>query len=312
MLRFGVLILGVSAVLASQERPAFAQLTAAQESELAQLDAVATAMGSLDSWIGNRPALAAEVLLTEEHFVAFANAKLVQHKDADKSTLFGQKLQDRVKQLQTGLTRWQSSKERFLKSAPKSIIGTITRLQRTVDKTTKASSVRTYASIVDSGMNQMQGQLKVLKACDGLSDDIKQQLAKLNTGMQTIEENYAAELRKARRIPRDSYRNDDRESLVAAVKEHWGKDFPKQTEVLQVLFLKGYWQRVYGATWNAGKKSLEVLDREYLPVLVVTGTGEGVATLTPYELQRTTKSDSIENGQATGERAWDVERSALK
>ncbi|MEM6364395.1 MAG: hypothetical protein AAF745_08210 [Planctomycetota bacterium] len=226
--------------------PAMAQ-SGATASELAKMDAAATMLGSIGSWIRNEPEAAIDAFVQHDAVKRYALSARENHSSTSRG-----RIKDRMAQLASGLDAWDDAIERLHREAPQQIATELKRQRDAVARYKKSKYSRPSSfAYIPKNVWKTKDKLAVLTASGFDTTALIAEQNQVQTDVfALIASMDPAQLAKSNGRIRDGYKQSDRSSIEAYVNGHWADSSPgKPAEA--IVMPSQAWSRTYSAKANA-------------------------------------------------------------
>ncbi|MEM6468501.1 MAG: hypothetical protein AAF802_02950 [Planctomycetota bacterium] len=273
----------------------------ASEPQLANIDAAATMLGSIGSWIQNEPEAAIHAFKQHKAIESF-----VRNQRASGSLRSGGRLQDRMAQIDAGLKSWDDAVERFHRDAPKQIATELKRQSDAVARYQKSRYPRPSSfAYIPKTVWKTKNKLDVLTASGFDTKDLVAEQQRVQREVLSLVATLDPEqLAKSNGAVRDRYQRGDRESIEGFVKQQWAKRHGSGHSN-GVIMPDQSWSTTYSAHATTATGKVLPCQIERMTVYVAVPKSDTVTRLHPMRLQRATNGISE---IATNEFAFDVLR----
>jgi len=258
-------------------------LTRAQAIELATLDAVATMVGSTQSWIRNEPEAAIHLFSQQKEMLSYLNAKRQQYSGQSASG----RIADRIKQLEQSIKHWNDTIPRYKAETPKQIATELKRQRDAVARYKKAKRPRPSSfTYIPKTVWETKNKLDVLTASRVDTKDLQQEQKEVQKLVHDLLNAMdVAELAKSTNTPRDAYARDDRAAIEQFVSTVWKTQHPDLV-AHRIVMPAQSWSNTYGATVDETSKKIIPREIDRMTVYVMVKNEGEVATLYPVRLMR--------------------------
>ena len=168
-----------------------------EQIELAELDAAATMMGSIQSWINGETEAAIHAFQQREEIQAYLEGKSKEHQAVTRG-----RIADRMSQIKSGLRHWNDVVPRFQTKMPQQIASELKRQRTAVERYRKAKTPRpsSFAYVPKSAW-ATKDKLDMLAASGYDTTKLEDELKEVHSlVLELASEIPVAALAKSRRI----------------------------------------------------------------------------------------------------------------
>ena len=273
------------------------------EQELAELDAVATMLGSIRSWIGNEREAAMNAFAQYDHVRRYLDGKLKLY--ADQSARVG-RIRDRVAALERGIKDWEQTVPKYQTDQSKQIATELKRQRDAVERYKKSKSPRPSSfAYIPKTVWQTKDKLDVLTASGVDTKDLRAEQAEVQRMvLELLASLDADEIAKKNGYVRDGYKQSDRNQIEQFVRSVWPK-VGSSGAIKQVIMPDQSWSNTYSARLDVSSSRIVPFEVERMTVYVATERTEEIRTLHPIRLMR-------EHYRGSGKRMGSVTPGAIQ
>lgn len=257
----------------------------AGDTNLDGIDAAATMLGSIRSWMSNEP----EAAIHAFHQHAAINDFVLRQRGAYGLTSGG-RLQDRMAQIDSGLESWDDAVQRFQLEAPKQIATELRRQSNAVARYKKSKSPRPSSfAYIPKTVWKTRDKLDVLAASGFDTADLVAEQERVQQEVLALVASMDVEqLAKSNGSVRDRYRRDDRASIEAFVEQQWSRAHP-DLPATELIMPSQSWSKTYSAQVDPKTGSVSSFEVARMTIYVATSKSDTVRRLHPMRLRRTAK-----------------------
>jgi hypothetical protein len=253
--------------------------------ELADMDAAATMLGSIRSWVDNEPEAAIAAFENYERIRQFVDQKHQQYSGAAGATVH--RSGDRVKAIESGLKAWEEFLPKYHEKQPKQIATELKRQRGAVERYKKSKSPRPSSfAYIPKTVWQTKDRLDVLTASGVDTTELQAEQAEVQAMVLELLATLDVEtIAKKNSIVRDAYKQADRPSIESCVTEHWCASNPDQA-IARIVMPKSSWSNTYSARFDDGSNKVVADEVDRMTVYVATRKSDSILTLHPVRLMR--------------------------
>lgn len=264
--------------------------------ELAEMDAAATMLGSIRSWVGSDPEAAIAAFENYEQIRQYVDQKHAQYSGANGSSVH--RSGDRVKAIESGIKTWEEFLAKYHTKQPKQIATELKRQRDAVSRYKKSKSPRPGSfAYIPKTVWQTKDRLDVLTASGFDTKDLQAEQKEVQALVLDLLATLDVEtIAKKNGYVRDAYKQADRSSTESIVRQHWSTANPNQA-IAKIVMPKSSWSHTYSARYDEGTRKVVPDEIDRMTVYVATRKSDGIVTLNPVRLMR---SNPKVNGKRLG------------
>lgn len=288
---------------------AFAQRNASAAAELAEMDAAATMLGSIRSWVNGEPEAAIQAFREYKNIRRYVDSKYGQYAGAtangtqtatDRQSL--DRSGDRVKQIASGIKAWEEFVPSYREKQPQQIATELKRQRDAVERYRKSKSPRPGSfAYIPKTVWQTKDKLDVLTASGVDTAELQKEQKEVQSMVLDLLNELETEVIASKNgYVRDAYKANDRASIEDFVRSEWHNSHPTQT-IERIVMPKQSWSNTYSARTDSKSGRVVPFEVDRITVYVATKKFDSVFTLNPVRLMR-------ENYRVNGQRIGRVGR----
>jgi len=273
---FPLALLAVSSNALAQTDPA---------TELAEMDAAATMLGSIRSWVGSEPEAAIAAFQNYEQVRQYADQEHGQYSGGAGSAIA--RSADRVKAFESGIKAWEEFLIQYHEKQPKQIATELARQRKAVDRYKKSKSSRPSSfAYIPKTVWQTKDKLDVLTASGVNTTELQAEQQKVQAMVLQLLESLDVEaIAKKNGSVRDAYKHADRATVEAVATQHWQKTYPDNA-IVKIVMPNSSWSNTYSARFDEVSATVVPAEVDRMTVYVATRKSESILTLHPIRLAR--------------------------
>lgn len=258
--------------------------------ELAEMDAAATMLGSIRSWVGSDPEAAISAFENYEHVRQYVDQKRAQYAGANGRSA------DRMKAIESGSKTWDEFLEKYHTKQPNQIATELKRQRDAVLRYKKSKSPRPGSfAYIPKTVWQTKDRLDVLTASGANTKDLQAEQKEVQTMVLDLLATLDVEtIAKKNGYVRDAYKQSDRSSIEAIARQQWSTANP-DLAIAKIVMPKSSWSHTYSARFDNSSHKVVPYEVDRITVYVATRKSDGILTLNPIRLMR-------ENQKVNGKR----------
>ena len=253
------------------------------QGELAKLDAAATMLGSIRSWVNSEPEAAIHAFREYEHIRRYLEAKYGHYQGSPQAARIG----DRMKAIESGVEIWEEFVPKYRANQPKQIAAELKRQRDAVARYKKSKSPRPSSfAYIPKTVWQTKNKLDVLTSSGVDTEELRAEQQEVQSLvlklLATLDDEQIA---KKNGYVRDAYKRPDRDRIEEVVRKAWSNSHPELT-ASRIVMPQSSWANTYAA--RTDQKSGEVVpyEVERMTVYVACEKTDSILTLHPIRLMR--------------------------
>lgn len=250
--------------------------------ELAEMDAAATMLGSIRSWVGSDPEAAIAAFENYEHIRHYVDQKHAQYAGSNGRSA------DRVKAIESGIKTWEEFLAKYHTKQPKQIATELKRQRDAVLRYKKSKSPRPGSfAYIPKTVWQTKDRLDVLTASGFDTKDLHTEQKAVQTMVLDLLATLDVEIiARKNGYVRDAYKQADRSSIETVARQQWSTANPDQA-IVKIVMPKSSWSHTYSARYDESSRSVVPEEIDRMTVYVAIRKSDGIVTLNPIRLMRT-------------------------
>jgi hypothetical protein len=258
-----------------------AQAQLSPTNELAEMDAAATMLGSIRSWVNSDPEAAIAAFENYERVRQYVDQKHAQYAGSNGRSA------DRAKAIESGIKAWEEFLTKYHAKQPKQIATELKRQRKAVLRYKKSKSPRPSSfAYIPKTVWQTKDRLDVLTASGADTKELQAEQGEVQTMvlelLATLDDETIA---KKNSFVRDAYKQADRSAIETVATQQWSTTNPDQA-ITRIVMPKSSWSHTYSARFDESSSRVVPEEIDRMTVYVATRKSDGILTLNPIRLMR--------------------------
>ena len=264
------------------------------DAELAEMDAAASLLKTIRSWVSNEPEAAIHAFKNYDGVRVYLDQKYREYSGAPLGESSSQTLRpfvaragDRMKAIEAGIREWEEFLPKYHESQPKQIATELKRQRDAVERYRKSKSPRPSSfAYIPKTVWQTKDKLDVLTASGADTKELQAEQQEVQTMVLDLLASLDVEtIAKKNGYIRDAYKQGDRAAIEAFVAKVWASGHPDEP-VERIVMPKASWSNSYSARVDEKSQKVVPYEVDRVTVYVATKKTDSILTLNPVRLMR--------------------------